>query len=188
MQNIMHFPIKESALNDENGMEQISENGTALIVVDGLHIANPSNTVKPAKFGVVIGQLGKYPSRGKATAIAQFYSIVGPGLILAKHVFRGLKRPLLAHDNMEADAEKLVYSWKPRWDYEWKGGPTGGSVKKTPPDDRVFVTIVSPNNDQNFPTVAGWIEHWNWVHEAGDLKDAPIDWGTRYTEKLWSAP
>lgn len=167
-------------------MEQIYENGIALIVVDG-QLINPSNKPAPAKFGIIINQLGKYPSRGKATAIAQFYSIVSPGLIVTKHVFRGLNRPLFANDDMQADTGKWVYSWKPKWDYEWKGGTTGGPERKTPPDDRVFVTIVSPNNDPNFPTVAGWIEHWNWVHEAGNLRAAPIDWETRYTEKLWSA-
>lgn len=186
MQNILHFPNAQSAL--ENGMEQIVENGIPLLVVDGLLVEKQGSEPVVAKFGIVISQLGRYSDRGKGAAIAQFYSLVGPGLIVAKHIFRGLNRPLFAKGNMKADVDKSIYSWKPRSDYEWKGGPNGGPEKKTPPDGLVFVTIISPNNDSSFPSVAGWVEHWNWVHESGDLNGAPVDWGARYREKLWSAP
>lgn len=154
-------------------------------VVGKLVLAN--GAIEDAKFGIVVKQLGKCATRGQGAALAQFYNIVAPGLILAKHIFRGLNRPLFAKGNMGADSEKLIYSRKPKWDYEWKDGPTGGPEKKGPLPGRVFVTIVSPTDDKDFPSIVGWIEHWNWVHEAADLKEAPAEWDTRYKEKLWSA-
>jgi len=39
---------------------------------------------------------------------------------------------------------------------------------------------------KDYPSIDGWIEHWNWVHEAPDLSNAPTDWKDRYKEKLWS--
>lgn len=166
-------------------LEQI--NGRGVYVVDALLVRKKGEKPVEVKFGILPEQLGKHASRGKGTAIAQFYMIVSPGLIRAKHIFRGLERPLFCDGDMHADESKLVYSWKPKKDYEWKGDRFSGQTEeRVPPQGRVFVTIVSPNRDKSFPGIDGWIEHWNWVHESSDLSNAPVESEKRYKEKLWS--
>lgn len=167
-------------------LEQI--NGRGVYVVDALIVRKKGDKPVDAKFGIMPDQLGKFARRGKGTAIAQFYKIVSPGLIRAKHIFRGLERPLFCNGDMRADVSKLIYSWKPESDYEWKGDRFSGETERLkPPHGRVFVVIISPNQDKNFPGIDGWVEHWNWVHESSDLPFAPVDWNLRYTEQLWSA-
>jgi hypothetical protein len=143
---------------------------------------------KPAirKLAVTQKQLGRYATMGTTTGLAQFREIVAPGLILAKHVFRGLKRPMAVGGNMYADRDKLVYSWKPVYDYEWPGNQfREPPCRLTPPAGRVFVVVVTPNSSNQFPEVAGWIERWNWVRESTDLPCAPIEHADRYEEQLW---
>lgn len=56
------------------------------------------------------------------------------------------------------------------------------------PANRVFVVYISPNEMlSQFPDVYGWAEHWAWVAADPSLKGAPIDWETRYDEKIWSS-
>lgn len=110
-------------------------------------------------------------------------------MIIAKHVFKGLKRPLSNVNNQDGK-EKLIYSWKPTCDYDWKhrGRFDGddGVVERAPPDGKVFVVIATPNTTADkFPDVDFWIENnWAWVEEAEDRPFAPIGWSDRYDERL----
>jgi hypothetical protein len=133
-------------------------------------------------------QLGAYATMGLTSGLAQFQRIVAPGIILARHIFRGLMRPMSVGGNMCADRDKLVYSWKPRFDYEWPGDRFKyPPVELEPPAGRVFVVLVTPNSSDQFPMVDGWIERWNWVLGSDDLFAAPIKHSERYEEQLWRA-
>lgn len=128
-------------------------------------------------------------ARGQSTAIAQAYGLIAEGMILSKHVFQGLQRPLRTDGNGFADREKLVYSRKPSFDYIWQGdGPTGKHVRTDAPKARVFAVYVSPNvrHRTEFPTIDGWINHWAWIDEDAVLPEAPIGWVDRYDSKLWT--
>lgn len=141
---------------------------------------------KTGTLAITQEQLGRYAIRGMGTSVAQFYSIVAPGIILARYIFRGLRRPLSDNGDPHADRQKLVYSWKPARDYEWHGnGFTGGPVEMGPPDGRVFVVLVSPNSCADFPEVDGWLERWNWVRADHLRADAPTDAENRYEDQLW---
>lgn len=144
--------------------------------------------VADVKLVLLADDLKKLGERHLATAIAQFYKLVCPGLILTKHIFRGLERPLYCDGDMEADVNKLIYSRKPSFDYEWSGGSNGQEIQRDAPENSVFVVIVSPNinHQKEFPEVAGWIDHWNWVKQDNGLSEAPINWVDRYETKLWS--
>ncbi len=145
-------------------------------------------TAREAQFGMLAVDLQRYGARGQITAIAQFYELVVPGLILTRHVFRGLERPLFCDGSMQGDEDKLVYTRKPALDFEWTGGPEGHPTRREVPAGKVFGVIISPNKKHRepFPEVAGWIHHWNWVDEDSGLAEAPIHWVDRYTEKLWT--
>ena len=41
-------------------------------------------------------------------------------------------------------------------------------------------------NKEEFPDIAGWLDHWNWVDEDTCLNEAPDDWVDRYDRKLWT--
>ncbi|HEB85790.1 MAG TPA: hypothetical protein ENI68_02070 [Gammaproteobacteria bacterium] len=103
-------------------------NGQKIYLVDGLEIKENGELVE-VKFGLLASDLKKYAQRGQASAIAQFYMLVVPGLILTRHIFRGLERPLYCDGDMDADGSKLVYSRAPTLDYEWAGGAQGEPVR-----------------------------------------------------------
>ncbi len=169
-------------------MDQTVINGESVILVDAKFVSREGTDPVDAQFAIMVKQLGRCADRGESTAIAQFYGIVRPGLILPKHIFQGLERPLYTKGDMEGDTDKLVYSRKPTKDYVWSGDRFSGKIdEREPLADRTFVTIISPNRDnEKFPGIEGWIEHWNWVVEDGELDAAPIDWQERYGQKLWS--
>jgi len=152
-------------------------------VVDAPCPTDPNSTIR---IGIRQERFQYFKDFGLRTAVAQYYGIVRPGLILARHVFRGLKRPLMLGGNMSADKNVLIYSWRPLWDYEWMGTPDQGyPTTKNPPLYRVFVTLVrekEPNSDG----ISGSIERWNWVIEDPEQPHAPIESAERYGECLWS--
>lgn len=39
-----------------------------------------------------------------------------------------------------------------------------------------------------FPDIYGWAEHWTWVAADPNEPGAPVDWKTRYDQRLWTAP
>jgi len=121
------------------------------------------------------------------TAIAEFWGIVEPSLILARHAFRGLKRPLAHNGDMHADRRMVIYSWRPMWDFVWVGDAHHGHLeKKSPPPKTVMVVIVREEQQLDPHGVYGSIKRWNWVKEDLILPHAPIEWGQRYAKKLWS--
>lgn len=168
----------------ECSIEILNENGNIVYAVDGL--AEDRKTV--AKFGILKPDLAKYPERGLLSGLGQFYGIVGPGLIMAKHLFLGLNRPLYCDGSMEGDCGKLIYSWNPVYDYEWAGGPSYGRLECLPaPRNSAFAVIVSKNvrHTKEFPSIYGWIERWNWIAADAYISDAPINWASRYREKVY---
>lgn len=123
-------------------------------------------------------------------------AVVSVGLQTAEFIFRGLNRPLKQRNDMEADADKLVYVWRPNANYQWQrqGGVVSFTsdqvIYKEPPDGSVFSVVVTPNKDKylnRYPEVYGWIEHWTWL--PADKKDAgrPEGHKTRYEREIWSS-
>lgn len=141
----------------------------------------------PAQFGIMQVDLMKRHNRGQNCELAQFDSIVLPGLILAQHIFRGLKRPLCADDSLNADEQVLIHSWKAAWDFEWNN-EFGRPHRLQAPLNSVFVVLISKNmrHADKWPQVYGWINRWNWVDEDQKLPGAPISWDFRYEEKLFT--
>ena len=89
------------------------------------------------------------------------------------------------NDDMNADKNVVVYTWRQTWDFEWRGDPHFGHPEpRLPPSSRVFAVIVQLEKKQS--SITGSIEHWNWLQEANDLPGAPVNWGDRYDKKLWS--
>ena len=110
---------------------------------------------------------------------------------LAEFVFRGLKRPLMQRDNKKADADKLIYVWRPSGQYQWRRGGDFAvrQIQRTePPENAVFFVIVTINKDKkyiaNYPAIYGWIEHWGWLGEDAKDKGHPEGWKQRYTKKV----
>jgi len=128
----------------------------------------------------------QFTNRALLTPIAQYYGIVQNGLVDARHAFRGLNRPLAVAANMKADQDVVVYSWRPKCDWEWSGTRFEGiPVPREPRIWRVFVVLVRPQElDEH--GVSGLIERWNWVREDAILGEAPVDYEDRYGQTLWS--
>lgn len=154
------------------------------------HEGRRLSSLKAGTLALLVSDLRAFALRGQATAIAQFYGLLDRGsLMLTKHVFAGLQRPLLTDGNHGADAEKLVYSRKPSFDYLWSGSKHNGNVQQVDaPSSAVFTVLVSPNvkHRTDYPTVDGWINYWTWVDEDPVLPEAPVGWVDRYDSKLWT--
>src|SRR5262249_54787957 len=144
------------------------------------------------RYGIVTGELKLLWGRGMGVQIAQLYEMVIPGLILSRHIFKGLRPRLFTDDSPDSDRVKHIYSRKPAFDVEIERGKTPGNpqiVKKAAPPGRVFVVIVSPIADRHkakYPGLDGWLERWNWVKEDQGLQDAPENWLDRYDSKVYS--
>jgi hypothetical protein len=154
---------------------------------DTVDAPSPQDAALIIKFGARKEIFQEYARRGQRSAIAQYYGIVQDGLILARHAFRGLRRPLMLGGDMHADETVLVYTWRSEVDYEWAGTPQYGRPQpiSPPPAGRVFVVLVREEEpDEN--GVFGSIEKWNWVREDPRLRHAPVDWEQRYGTRLWS--
>lgn len=160
--------------------------GELIYLIDGL--AFEDNQQKTATYGLLQSDLGKYAKRGQTYAIAQFYSLVGIGLICTRHIFLGLNRPLYDNDNPDADKVKFIHCRKPLWDCKWGGD--NQIVNIPAPVGKVFVTIISKNvnHRERFPMVYGWVDWWNWVQEDEGLAEAPVNWVDRYDLKIYSRP
>ena len=154
---------------------------------DLVDASSPSNQDVTVRFGIRRDTFQRVLEFRLATLVAQYYGIVQNGLIGAAHLFKGLKRPLLHDGNIDGDQNVLIYSWRPRFDWEWTGGRHDGQPRPLdPPPRRAFVVLVRQEPTQDEHQVVGSIEHWNWVEEQSERKGAPIDSATRYTEHLWS--
>ena len=139
------------------------------------------------KFGLLTSDLKQYYTRGQATAISQFYNLIVPGLILARHIFEGLERPLFCDNDENGDCNKRVYTWRPRYDYGYNS-KTRKELRRLAPEGKVFTVIVTPNKKhaEKYPDIKAWIDRWNWVDEDEELNEAPQNWVDRYTTKVWT--
>ena len=165
----------------------IHENGKAIYVTDGWAVDGSGKKI-PVTFGTLKEDLAKIILRGTYSEYGQFCGLVLPGMVSAAHLFKGLNRKLYADDSPDGDKEILVYSRKPSFDYEWRGGRHGRYHTLDAPKDSVFVVIISPNTRHRhlYPSIYGWFDRWNWVPEDQYLKEAPINWLSRYDNKLFS--
>ncbi len=169
----------------EDSVKIIEENNQIVYAIDCL----ADNDKKVVMMGILKPDLAKYAHRGLFSSLGQFLGIVAPGLIIAKHLFVGLKRRLYNDGSMDGDSGKMVYCWKPVNDYEWRGdGFSGGLARLEPPGKSVFVVIVSKNEGQhkiNYPSIYGWINRWNWVDSDQLEGDLPINYQKRYEKQIY---
>ena len=159
----------------------MSQPGIYKFVLDGRSPDDKNSTVQ---FGVRTETFKRFVKRGLVSSLAQFYGIIKPDLCSARHLFRGLKRPLAVGDDMEADKSVLVYTWDPPSDWYWSGGRFDGTPTAVPAGPaKVFAVLI---REENVAGVVGSIEHWNWLRESPQLPGAPVDWERRYGSKIWS--
>jgi hypothetical protein len=164
-------------------LKPIHENGEIIYTIEG---QSPPGELWI--FGIRKIYTEQMRAQGTLVRLVQLIKIVSPGLILAKNIFRGLKRPLCDGDDMHGDRNKLIYTWKPIYDYDWEERHRFHSdqiKQRAAPAGKVFVVTATPNPDKTlYPTVDCWLNRWNWVDESLTLSEAPIDYTTRYAEQL----
>src|SRR5580692_4703778 len=97
-------------------MQTIQRVGPYVHIVEARSPENHSNIIK---LGVNQASFQQFIQRNLSFVIAQFYGIIQPGLLEAVHAFKGLKRPLMQADDMQADQHIIAYSWRPQFDYVW---------------------------------------------------------------------
>lgn len=159
--------------------------------VDIVEARDPVDPVLVVKLGLREESFRQFLHHNLFTPVAQYYGIVQDGLLSAVHAFKGLKRPLMHGEDIKADRNVIVYSWRSEVDYVWTGSRFDGSpIRKTPPPNLVFVVLVreepQPNDYPRVGSILGSIERWNWVKEDPMLSQAPFDWQKRYGDRLWS--
>lgn len=150
-------------------------------------LTRPDPQPRMGLLGLLSQHLMAYAKRGEGTAVVQFRRMVVPGTVLSKHVFRGLRRPMLAHGDKDADKGMLIYTRKPAHNYTWSG-PRTKVRQHSAPAGEVFAVIVQPNmiDRSKYPEVDGWINSWAWLDEDRGLSEATLDWVDRYDERLWT--
>lgn len=152
---------------------------------------SPENHLSHVKVGIIQSSMTDNVGHALSVKCAEFYGIVQEGLVDAVHAFRGLNRPLLHGDDMEADKRVVAYSWRPKFDYVWSHGRFHGNpTPRIPPNHVVFVVLVREDEKpQTYPghgLIFGSVEHWSWIAEDPTLAGAPIEYEERYAKKLWS--
>lgn len=142
----------------------------------------------PLRIGISQEAVSTHAGRGLRHMVGQLYGVLGPGLILAEHVFQGLKRDMLVRGDSHADVNKLAITWAHPRDAVFAGDPSDGRLEYLPaPADRVFGVYVSPNEMlDDYPSIYGWAEHWTWIAADPATPGAPVDWRTRYDTRLWT--
>jgi hypothetical protein len=129
-------------------------------------------------------------SRGLTWQLGQMYGVVGTGLIMTRHVYKGLKRDMYVREDKDAAAKKLVATWAAPRDAELVGEEHNSYLSYVDaPAGRVFAVYISPNEMlTDFPDIHGWAEHWAWIAADPSVAGAPIDWNSRYDSRVWSSP
>ena len=140
-------------------LEMLEQPGGAIRVADAPDWINGSGT--PLKIGITDDAIRWGARVGMRVRIGQLYDVVGRSLILAEHIYQGLKRDMYVRDDGQAAVKKLAMTWAQNQDAIWVGDETAGSVQTlAAPPNRVFVVYVSPNEMlQDYPSIAGWAEH-----------------------------
>ena len=142
---------------------------------------------KTVVFGMPMSQLNTRSERGLRWMLGQLYGIIEQDLINPKHIYLGLNRAMYVNGDAEADASKLVYCLKPKFDFTLAGDKFSPTLqhRSAPEGGPVFAVIISPNEDlTNFPDIAGWIEHWSWVDSCPNDSSKPVNHDTRYGDRL----
>ena len=175
-------------LQTDGNIRRCNIDGELVFLIDGLAYENDQQ--QTVTYGLFQSDLGKYAQRGQMIAIAQFFTLVGNGLIVSRHIFLGLKRPLCNDGKMDADHDKIIHSRKPPWDYRWEWRTRFDPPERiSAPPGKVFVIIISKNSvkhQAHFPMVSGWVDRWNWAEEDEGLAEAPINWVERYGKKIYT--
>jgi hypothetical protein len=148
--------------------------------VDIVEARAPDNRALVVRLGLRQDSFSQILHHNLFTVVAQYYGIVQDGLLAARHAFKGLKRPLMHGEDMEADKSVIIYSWRTGSRFD------GNPVRKIPPPNRVFVVLVREEQQPNDYGVFGSIEKWNWIKEDPQELHAPLEWLDRYGQKLWS--
>ncbi len=154
--------------------------------VEVIEARSPENPLSIIKLGVGQNSFQQLLHHKLLTPVAQYYGIIQPGLLPAIHCFRGLQRPMMLGDDMEADQHVLVYSWRPEMDYIWTGSSFNGKPTPKPTPLGIVLAVLVHEDSNNEHGVEGSVERWNWLKEDPALRQAPIDWQERYRTKLWS--
>ena len=144
----------------------------------------------PFLIGIMPDAIRNVAKRGFRNALGQLYGVLGPGLIMTRHVFQGLKRDMLVRNDSQADVKKLALTWDAARDGVYVGDAHTGALQyHGARPERVFGVYVSANEMLgDFPSVYGWAEHWTWIAADPTKVGAPIDYTTRYGEHLWTSP
>ena len=78
------------------------------------------------KIGFTPQSIKDRAERGQRTKIGQMYGVVGTGMIMAEHVFKGLRRGMLVGDDSSADKKKLAVTWSATRDAVFTGPAEDG--------------------------------------------------------------
>ena len=65
-------------------------------------------------------------------------------------------------------------------------GPPPVDFKRFRASKATSPVLIREEKQPNEYNVVGSLEHWSWIEEDQELRQAPIDWAVRYAEKLWS--
>ncbi len=162
---------------------------------DIVSVSSPNNKSDTVGFGVLKTTVALYVEAMAKTFLCQYHGIVQDGIADAVHAFRGVNRPLLHDENMQADQDVLVYTWRPDCDWIWIGGRHHDPHCELPqmiavdlPPRLVPVVLVRELQETDKDGVSGTVEQWSFVREDDALPGAPVGWKTRYEDKLWSRP
>jgi hypothetical protein len=166
-------------------MKVLGQPGSSVLVTQGPLVGGGMGA-----FALVQSDLRRRVEGNYTWLLGELYGLVGKGLTNTCHIFQGLKRPMLVNGNGSADKVKLVYVWKPQYDYRFSGQQFGNDSsleRVAAPAGRVFAVLISPNSmKETYPEVHGWIEHWTWIHEDPTAPGKPIDYETRYDACIWT--
>jgi hypothetical protein len=126
--------------------------------------------------------------RGQSYALAELYGVIGEGLHLTKHVFKGLRRGMHVNGDNNADEKKFTLTWRPPLGFSPTGNAQNFNLIPIPaPEGCVFGVYVTKNPMlTQYPDIFAWAEHWTWLPESPDLDGAPDDFSNRYDMKVWS--
>jgi len=169
-------------------LELIKELGGAIWVAEAPDWVNGGT--QPLRIGIAQDDIQLRAGRGLRYMVGQLYGVLGPGLIFAEHVYRGLKRDMLVRGDSHADVNKLAVTWAATRDARFVGAPEDGRLEYLEaPASRVFGVYVSPNKMLDaYPSIFGWAEHWTWLPADPNVTGAPLDYATRFEEELWVKP
>lgn len=167
-------------------MEPIKQSGGVVWVAEAADWVN--NSSGHLNIGITLKGIRARGERGQRFLLGQMYGVVGTGMIMAEHVFQGLKRDMLVREDEQAAVKKLAVTWHARRDAKLVGDRHNCRLQYfDAPEGCVFAVYVSPNEMlEDFPDIYGWAEHWAWIAAAPDLPGAPVDWQTRYDSLIWS--